>query len=202
MQMCNYCVISHPLETPAHICIFFSASYICTQRRRFSGCMWGCCSVFAGTDSRQVYSRTDCWRCMCPTPLRAFLSQGGHVTDHPSWPEGRLLCCWHWEIDLQTPWTLPWSWPALHWPAGPERQSNPKTTLSTNHSARVVITGTYLITVNPVRLATAHFSDHWLYNLKPIIEISKMLPRVQSWTVTGWASANFLLRFPCSKQML
>lgn len=28
--------------------------------------------------------------------------QGEHVTDHPSWQEGRLLCCWHWKVDLQT----------------------------------------------------------------------------------------------------
>lgn len=53
-----------------------------TQRRRFSGCMWGCCKAFAGTDSRLVYSRTDCWRCVVPHPpgisVRVTMSQAVH----------------------------------------------------------------------------------------------------------------------------
>lgn len=44
------------------------------------------------------------------------------VTDRPSGPRGRLLCCWSWETDLRALWTPPWSGSVQHWPVGPERQ--------------------------------------------------------------------------------
>lgn len=59
----------------------------------------------------------------CPRILVTMVT----VTARPSWQEGHSLYCWHsmGTAHQPPPWSPPWSWPALHWLHGSEREGKP-----------------------------------------------------------------------------
>lgn len=75
----NACLTTHSLFLNANMQLIVwqqnCSHLLCksTWASSFSGCMWFCCSAFAGMESRLVFSSADCWQRNVPNPW-PFLS--------------------------------------------------------------------------------------------------------------------------------